>query len=48
MYRDPDQLVSLISSCIQVHIPVAAICGGTLFLARHVFDTIWHTNAGKE
>lgn len=47
--EDPAQLALLISRCIQAHIPVAAICGGTLFLARHGFlDTIRHTSAGKE
>ena len=47
--EDPDQLASLISRCTQAQIPVAAICGGTLFLARHGFlDTIRHTSAGKE
>ena len=47
--EDPAQLASLISRCIQAHIPVAAICGGTVFLARHGFlDTVRHTSAGKE
>lgn len=47
--EDPAQLASLISRCIQAQIPVAAICGGTVFLARHGFlDTVRHTSAGKE
>ncbi len=47
--EDPDQLASLISRCTQAQIPVAVICGGTLFLARHgLLDTVRHTSAGKE
>ncbi|HTY14920.1 MAG TPA: type 1 glutamine amidotransferase family protein [Methanoregulaceae archaeon] len=44
---DPVQLVPLIASCIRNKIPVAAICGGTVFLAKHGFlDTVRHTGAG--
>jgi len=44
---DPVQLVPLIETCLQHKIPVAAICGGTLFLAKHGFlDAIRHTSAG--
>jgi len=44
---DPVRLVPLIESCVRNTIPVAAICGGTLFLAKHGFlDTIRHTSAG--
>jgi putative intracellular protease/amidase len=47
--EDPKQLVPLIRTCIQRKIPVAAICGGTLFLARHGFlDTVRHTSAGRK
>jgi len=45
--NDPEQLVPLIRACTEKKIPVAAICGGTLFLARHGFlDTVRHTSAG--
>ena len=44
---DPVGLVPLVESCIRDKIPVAAICGGTLFLAKHGFlDTVRHTGAG--
>lgn len=47
--EDPAPLVPLIKECLQRKIPVAAICGGTLFLARHGFlDTVRHTSAGQE
>ena len=46
---DPLPLVPLIQDCVDTNIPVAAICGGTLFLARHGFlDTVRHTSCGKE
>ncbi|HVQ01853.1 MAG TPA: type 1 glutamine amidotransferase family protein [Candidatus Thermoplasmatota archaeon] len=45
--NDPVQLVPLIESCMRNKIPVAAICGATVFLAKHGFlDTIRHTSAG--
>lgn len=45
--NDPVALVPLIRACIERKVPVAAICGGTLFLAKHGFlDTIRHTSAG--
>ncbi|UUX91410.1 type 1 glutamine amidotransferase family protein [Methanoplanus endosymbiosus] len=48
-HDDPAQLVPLIRNCINNNIPVAAICGGTLFLARHGFlDTVRHTSCGQE
>ncbi|MEN6396899.1 MAG: type 1 glutamine amidotransferase family protein [Methanoregula sp.] len=45
--NDPARLVPLIRDCVEKKVPVAAICGGTLFLARHGFlDTVRHTSAG--
>jgi putative intracellular protease/amidase len=45
--NDPVALVPLVRACIERKVPVAAICGGTLFLARHGFlDTVRHTSAG--
>ena len=45
--NDPAVLVPLVKSCIETKVPVAAICGATLFLARHGFlDTVRHTSAG--
>ncbi|MDD1702426.1 MAG: DJ-1/PfpI family protein [Methanoregula sp.] len=45
--NDPVQLVPLVRACIAKKIPVAAICGATLFLAKHGFlDTVRHTSAG--
>lgn len=47
--NDPARLVPLVENCIRDHIPVAAICGATLFLARHGFlDSVRHTSAGPE
>ena len=46
---DPLPLIPLIRDCINNSIPVAAICGGTLFLAKHGFlDTVRHTSGGPE
>ena len=48
-HDDPLPLVPLIQDCIRNNIPVAAICGGTLFLAKHGFlDTVRHTSCGQE
>ncbi|WP_245618611.1 DJ-1/PfpI family protein [Methanogenium cariaci] len=48
-HDDPTQLVPLIQNCIRNTIPVAAICGATLFLANHGFlDTVRHTSCGQE
>jgi len=45
--NDPAELASLVGACVRQRIPVAAICGGTLFLARHGFlDAVRHTNCG--
>ncbi|MGA2160937.1 MAG: type 1 glutamine amidotransferase family protein [Methanoregula sp.] len=45
--KDPARLVPPIESCIRNDIPVAAICGATLFLAKHGFlDSVRHTSAG--
>lgn len=45
--EDPRDLVPLIEICIRSGVPVAAICGGTLFLARHNFlNNVKHTSAG--
>ena len=45
--NDPAALAPLIRACIEQKVPVAAICGGTLFLAKHGFlDTVRHTSAG--
>jgi putative intracellular protease/amidase len=45
--KDPARLVPLVESCIRNNIPVAAICGATLFLAKHGFlDSVRHTSAG--
>lgn len=45
--NDPAGLVPLVRACIGKKVPVAAICGGTLFLAKHGFlDTVRHTSAG--
>lgn len=42
-------LVPLIRDCVDTNIPVAAICGATLFLANHGFlDTVRHTSCGQE
>lgn len=47
--EDPTELVPLIRNCIRNNIPVAAICGGTLFLAKHGFlDSVRHTSAGPQ
>jgi putative intracellular protease/amidase len=44
---DPAVLVPLVTACIGKKVPVAAICGATLFLAKHGFlDTVRHTSAG--
>ncbi|MFA5331044.1 MAG: type 1 glutamine amidotransferase family protein [Methanoregula sp.] len=44
---DPAALVPLVKECVARKIPVAAICGGTLFLAKHGFlDNVRHTSAG--
>jgi putative intracellular protease/amidase len=41
------QLVPFIRTCVERKIPVAAICGATIFLARHGFlDTVRHTSEG--
>ena len=46
---DPLPLVPLIRDCVGANIPVAAICGGTLFLAKHGFlDTVRHTSCGQK
>ena len=46
---DVPELVPLIKACAQNKIPVAAICGGTLFLARNGFlDTVKHTSLGPK
>jgi len=46
---DPAQLVPLIRKCTDSNIPVAGICGGTLFLAKHGFlDTVRHTSCGQK
>ena len=48
-HDEPLPLVPLIRTCIDNHIPVAAICGATLFLANHGFlDTVRHTSCGQE
>ena len=48
-HDEPLPLVPLIRDCVEADIPVAAICGGTLFLARHGFlDTVRHTSCGRE
>jgi putative intracellular protease/amidase len=45
--EDPVRLVPLVRDCIRNNIPVAAICGATLFLAQHGFlDTVRHTSCG--
>jgi putative intracellular protease/amidase len=45
--NDPAVLVPLVTACIEKKVPVAAICGATLFLAKHGFlDTVRHTSAG--
>lgn len=45
--HDPVDLVPLIRECVRQKVPVAAICGGTLFLARHGFlDDVSHTSCG--
>jgi putative intracellular protease/amidase len=45
--NDPAELAPLVGSCVRQRIPVAAICGGTLFLARHGFlDAVRHTSCG--
>ncbi len=45
--NDPVQLVPLIEACVRFKVPIAAICGGTLFLARHGFlNVVRHTSAG--
>jgi len=45
--KDPAPLVPLIRAWTEKKIPVAVICGATLFLARHGFlDTVRHTSAG--
>jgi putative intracellular protease/amidase len=45
--NDPVALVPLVRACIEKKVPVAAICGATLFLAKHGFlDTVRHTSAG--
>ena len=45
--NDPVALVPLIRACIDRNVPVAAICGGTLFLAKHGFlNKVRHTSAG--
>lgn len=47
--HDPAGLVPLIRECVRQKVPVAAICGGTLFLARHGFlDAVSHTSCGPE
>jgi putative intracellular protease/amidase len=47
--NDPHSLVPLIEACIRNNIPVAAICGATLFLAKHGFlDEVRHTSSGPE
>lgn len=47
--HDPVELVPLIRECVRQKITVAAICGGTLFLARHGFlDDVRHTSCGPE
>jgi putative intracellular protease/amidase len=47
--NDLTQLVPFIRTCIERKIPVAAICGATIFLARHGFlDTVRHTSAGQK
>lgn len=47
--NDPAGLVSLVHECVRKKIPVAAICGGTLFLAKHGFlDAVHHTSCGPE
>ncbi len=47
--EDPAVLVPLVRDCIRNNIPVAAICGATLFLARHGFlDSVRHTSCGHE
>jgi putative intracellular protease/amidase len=44
----PD-LAALINNCRREQIPVAAICGGTAFLAKHGFlDSVKHTSCGKQ
>ena len=46
--NDLTQLVPFIRTCVERKIPVAAICGATIFLARHGFlDTVRHTSAGQ-
>jgi putative intracellular protease/amidase len=43
------RLTPVVRSCVRNKIPVAAICGGTLFLARHGFlDTVHHTSCGPQ
>jgi len=45
--NDPVRLVPLVRACVEKKVPVAAICGGTLFLAKHGFlDSVRHTSAG--
>jgi putative intracellular protease/amidase len=46
---EPLELVPLIEEAVRNEVPVAAICGGTLFLARHGFlNAISHTSAGQK
>ena len=45
--QEPVQLVPLLQECVRNQVPVAAICGGTLFLARYGFlDSVRHTSCG--
>jgi putative intracellular protease/amidase len=46
---DPTELVPLVRDFLANDIPVAAICGATLFLAKHGFlDAIPHTSSGAK
>ncbi|RNB92308.1 glutamine amidotransferase [Brevibacillus fluminis] len=45
--NDPEPILALVNRLLQKGIPVAAICGATLFLARHgVLDERKHTSNG--
>jgi len=44
-----DEIAGLVKKASEAGIPVAAICGATVFLARHGFlNSVKHTSNGKE
>ena len=45
--HDPIELVPVLQECVRRQVLIAAVCGGTLFLARHGFlDSVRHTSCG--